>query len=288
MPWQLLVDVNEQAHAARHGSDRCALLQTMTQLPTRTANLEVGDYALTWIPDGADASAATARALFEVKKPADMLASILDKRYVSQASRLVACGVPHAYWVLVDDEPLADPADRARVDHAIVHLASPAYPNITPLRVRNAGVAFAEVVAWLADYLHDVYENGNGMAEAPLHTVVQEAGARVRLDTQETVWREQLTVPRGMSLRTARAVMARYPTAVSLLRAFRRRADEHRALPPPPATGRKRKEITLEQYLDDTLADVPVAGGGRLGPARSATLRRVIVPSPAELDAVRP
>lgn len=288
MPWELLVDVNEQAHAARHGSDKRQFLETTTRLPTRTANLEVGDYALTWIADGADASAATVRALIEFKKKRDMLASILDKRYVSQAGRLVACGVPHAYWVVVDDEPLDDAADRARVERAIVHLASPAYPNITPLRVANGGVAFADAVAALADYLSDVYEHGNAMAEAPLHTVVQEAGARVKLDTQEVVWREQLTVPRGMSLRTARAVSAVYPTAISLLRAFRRRADEHAALPPPPAKGRKRKETTLEQYLDDTLADVAVPGAGRLGPARSATLRRVIVPNPTELDAVRP
>lgn len=286
MPAAFIVDCNEQAHAAKRGIDRRQYIEVNTRIQTIVGNLEAGDYALTWIEDGADEATRTTEALFESKTDPDMAASIKDTRYVSQAARLAACGVP-VYWIIIDGE-LPDVTERARVERAVAHLASPAYPNITPLRVRDSGISFCNALAALADYLHDVRRCGNTLAEAPLHTVVQEAGARVRLDTQEVVWREQLTVPRGMSLRTARAVASVYPSAISLLRAYRRRADEYRAMPPAPAKGRKRKEVSLDQYLDDTLADVAVPGGGRLGPARAATLRRVIVPAPAELDAIAP
>lgn len=291
MPWCVVVDSNEQAHAAANGVDLRERMELQTQLTVAVGKLVVGDYALDWIDeDGTQRTVALLehKAASKDHKGSDMLASIHDGRYVSQAARLVASGVPYAYWVVVDG-PLPRPEDHRAVESAIVHLASPAYPNITPLRVRDSGTAFYDLIAALARYLHDALHCGNQLSEMPLHTVVQEAGARPRLDTQEVVWREQLTVPRGMSLRTARAVAAVYPTATSLLRAYRRCADQHRARPPaPPSKGRKRPAPTLEADLDAMLADVAVPGAGRIGPARSATVRQVFVPDAAELDGVVP
>ena len=285
MPWCVVVEPNEQAHAATRGVNLRERMELLIQLPVTVGKLTVGDYALDWIDD--DGTQRTV-ALLERKAMPDMLASIHDGRYVSQAARLVASGVPHAFWVVVDGV-LPRPEDHRAVDSAVAHLASPAYPNITPVCVRDSDAAFCALIASLAKYTHDALHCGNQLSEAPLHTVVQEAGARVKLDTQEVVWREQLAVPRGMSLRTARAVSAAYPTATSLLRAYRRCVVRHRAQPPPaPTKGRKRPPPTLEAELDGMLADIVVPGAGRLGPARSAMLRRVIVPDPTELDAVAP
>jgi hypothetical protein len=278
MSWLYVLDTNEQTHAAASGCDLRGFLTAQMCMPVEVRPLTVGDGMLVWRE--ADGGEERVYAVFERKAMPDMVASIKDRRYLSQAARLEACGAPHVYWVVVDGE-LADRADVDRVDSAIAHLASPDYPHIVPLRVRDSRIAYASTVQRLSTYLR-----GDGtLADVPLYTAVREAGARVRLDTQPVVWLEQLTLVHGMSRKSARAVAAVHPTAVSLLRAFRRAADAHRAA--PPSRGRKRPP-TLDDSLDAVLADVPLDAKRRLGPACAAALRRTLVPDAAELDAVLP
>jgi len=283
----LIVDANEQGHAGANGIDLRKYFEQQTLLTTEVGHLHVGDAALV-LRGGDDGDRCVA--LFERKAGPDMVSSIKagDNRYRSQAARLEASGVPHVFWVLVDNPPLRDPADALCVSHAMMHLASPAYPHITPVRVADSMGAYADLIKTMAAYIGDVLQ-GNALADVPLHTVAQAAGARVRLDTQPVVWREQLTLVRGMSRPSAAAVAARYPTAVSLLRALRRAADAHAARPPPPPRkGRKRPPPSLDDELDAVLADVPLGKGGRVGPARAAAVRRTLVPDAAELAAVLP
>jgi len=281
MSWLLIADSNEQAHSAAEGVDRRAYLAANTGLECETRPLTVGDYALLWVDGGEE----KAVALIERKAMADMVASIKDTRYVSQSQRMEASGVPFLYWAIVNGP--ASHEDEDRVASALVHLSTPAYPRTRVLRVADSDLSFARAIRSLARYLHDALHKGNALAEAPLHTVAQEAGARPRLDTQPLVWRETLTIPRGMSLRSAKAVAAVHPSAISLLRALRRSHDAHLAAPPPPV-GRKRKVVTLDDALDDALVDIPLPGGKKLGPAAARTLRQTLVPNAAELAHILP
>jgi len=279
----LILDANEQGHAGTKGIDLRAYFESQTLLPTEVARLDVGDAALV-LRGGAGGDRCVA--LFERKAGPDMVSSIKsDNRYRSQAARLEASGVPNVYWVLVDSPPLRDPADMRAVKHAMIRLASPSYPHITPMRVADSMGDYADLIKTMAADINDALA-GKTFDDIPLHTVAQAAGARVRLDTQPVVWLEQLTLVRGMSRQPARAIVTQYPTAVSLLRAFRRASDAH-AVRPPPSKGRKRP-ATLDDELDAVLADVPLDKGGRVGPARAAIVRRTLVPDAAELAAILP
>jgi hypothetical protein len=183
MSWLLIADSNEQAHSAAEGVDRRAYLAANTGLECETRPLTVGDYALLWVDGGEE----KAVALIERKAMADMVASIKDTRYVSQSQRMEASGVPFLYWAIVNGP--ASHEDEDRIASALVHLSTPAYPRTRVLRVADSDLSFARAIRSLARYLHDALHKGNALAEAPLHTVAQEAGARPRLDTQPLVWR---------------------------------------------------------------------------------------------------
>jgi hypothetical protein len=287
MAWLLVLDSNEQAHYARKGTDRRAYLAHNAGVACEVRPLACGDMALLWRADGGGAEHAVA--LFERKAAADMVASIKDGRYASQAQRMEASGVPHLYWLLDDWTPAergAAGADYERVESAVVHLSDGvSYPHTRVLRLALEDLALPRTLARVARYLHDALHAGGGLSDMPLHTVAQEAGARPRLDTQAVVWLEVLTIPRGMSRTSARAVAAAYPTAVSLLRALRRRRD---SFVPAPPSGRKRKTTTADDHVDAMLADLPLPGGKRLGPAAARTLRETLVPDAAELAFVLP
>lgn len=339
--WTLLVDSNEQAHSAAQqprAVDRRDEMQRLSTLRTEVRKLNVGDYALVCIPptssssSSSSSSAAEPRcedgplpeercvALFERKAYADHVASMRDAtcRYHDQAQRLVASGCPHPYWALIDAPAgsVWSAQDVAGVEKSALHIAT-TYKPVQVLRLRNGDAAFGAAILAVCHYLdRDLFGEGSA-PDLPLHTVVQERGARPRLDTQPVVWLEQLTLPHRMSRTSARAVAARYPDVMSLLALWRRRRDEFLARGDPvpeaqprrgrrkknkkqqddgddeddePNAGRKRTrrpEPTLDDYLDASLADIPLPDERRLGPACSAMLRRVFLPDSAQLRYVR-
>lgn len=286
MAWLYVIDINEETHSVTsgRGSRRDALAAALDPVPVATRHLTCGDYALIWVDDdGVEHTVA----LFEHKRRADMAASIKDGRYVSQAARLEATGVPFIYWMITDG-PLFDASDEERVENALAHL-SVSYPHTRVIRLTSTGAPFVARLRAFTRYLYDTLYGSGGLSDAPLFTVAQEKGAKIRLDTQPVVWVETLTIPRGMSRTSAKAVAARFPSASALLAEYR---GTHAAFKAAEAItsavssasasakgkGKKTaKKRTLDDALDAMLEDVPLPNGKRLGPAASRTIRQTFI-----------
>jgi ERCC4-type nuclease len=286
MPFVLVIDSNENAHSVTsgHGSRRDALAAALDPVRVVARPLKAGDYAINWTAadDDEDVEVERTLALLEHKRESDLVASIkgVERRYVSQAGRLEATGVPYVFWV-ISKAPLFDPTDAACIEAALVHL-SVAYPHTRVLRVESTGAPFVSLVRSLMKYLRDTVIEGNALAEAPLHVVAQERGAKVRLDAQPVVWVETLTIPRGLGRQAAKAIAARYPSYGALMRAYRETrvafaASEAVAAAAPKKKGASKKKRTLDDALDAMLEDVPLPSGKRIGPAASRIIRRTLV-----------
>jgi dihydroxyacetone kinase-like predicted kinase len=149
------------------------------------------------------------------------------------------------------------------------------------MHIASTGAPFVKFMRSMMKYLHETVIAGEGLPEAPLHTVAQERGAKVRLDTQPVVWVETLTVPRGMSRKSAKEVAKRYPSAAALLAEYRKTRQAFEAAEAVEAASsggkKKKKKRTLDDALDAMLEDVPLQNGKRLGPAASRTIRRTFL-----------
>lgn len=281
MPVVLVVDANEQAHYATKHVDRAQFLgANMSHVDEAVVRpLTVADYDFVWRDP--DTGAEHVLAKIERKTYPDLDASVMDTRYVSQAQRLVDTGVPRIYWAVVTQQ-LYTPEAMRRVRTAILHLS--ARPRTAVLRLRDDDFEFATELDTLLRYLLD--EMRGVFVEAPLFSLAQERGEKVRLDTQPIVYEAQLAAVRGMSRAKARAVCALAPDMLALHRLWARRRREYEG-EAVSSSGRKKKgKRTLDEYLDSTLEDVAV-GGKRLGPALSALLRTTICPDVASLAALQ-
>jgi len=283
---ELLVDTNEQTHYAERGVDLRAELARLTGLVARVATLGVGDLALVAAAaPGADAQDLAARRcylLIERKTHGDLEASIVDGRYQSQRFRLAATGVPAVVWLVVPG-PLHDPDSRQRVLTAMYHLAV-AWPRTSLVHLPDAELGTAaHAIRALADGVHSAYICETATTAVPSLREAQTRGAKPRFEEQREVYLEQLTVPRGMSVRKAEAVAAVAPNMPTLLGLWRDAAS--RAEPAYAAVPRSRKRPkTAAELADEALADVelPAAKEGgrpqRLGAVLSKRLRATIAP----------
>lgn len=268
--WLLAVDTNEQSHYAERKVDRTAYLATQCDMRAETRKMDCGDYGMVLVDK--ETGVERCVALIERKMAQDMAASIKDTRYQSQAQRMEASGVPSSYWFIIGNVLRSPAEDTPRVESGMVHLSTPVYPNTRVLHLSNDTVDFVNTVRRLAGYLYDFYVLGNTLSDLPLYRAVQEAGAKPRLDTQAVVWVEQLTIPRGMSRTKARAVASVYPSADSLLAAYKRLSAQD-----PPSNARSKKKRTIGEAMDAMLEDVPLPKGKRLGKACSAMIRRTFL-----------
>lgn len=283
----VLVDSNEQAHYAKKGTDRARFLAENIQLAEEVLvrPLTGGDYAFVWVNDAGDEYVL---ALIERKTMQDLLASIVDTRYVSQAERLVATLVPHIYWAVVEGT-LYHPEDVTRVHTAMSHLNT--RPRTVVLRLRDGEHEFVRELAALARYLvamHTTDGELDACSSAPLYSLAKERGEKIRLDAQPIVFEAQLALIRGMSRKKARSVMAVADSQLALhvLWAQRRRdfiaREAGAAAVSSSSSASKRgskKKRTLEEYLDEPLAAV-------VGPALSAKIRTTTCPDVAALAAL--
>lgn len=286
----LVVCSNEQAHYARKNIDLSAILGAAVGVPAIVKPLECGDYAVVWARD-ADAVLSEDRTqsqcyiLVERKTLPDFENSFLD-RYKDQADRLAKSGVPYVFWVLTPG-PLRDPNSLAKIETACDHLQI-SYRNTRVIRLGSGELTdFAAKLRTIIKYVHNTEFEGNSGTEVPSLVAAQRAGAKLKLDTQADVYIEQLAVPHGMSRRKAEAVAVKAPSMPALLALWRGRRDEARAAAAAsaaasaaaPTKGKGRKRVlTVEEQVDAVLADVPLPGGTRLGPAMSKRLRETIVP----------
>jgi ERCC4-type nuclease len=217
--FHLLIDSNEQAHYAKRSIDLCAQLSALSGLPAQVKPLSCGDYALVYATDATHAASdeVPCYALFERKTRADLASSIVDTRYKSQAQRLVDTGVSHICWIITP-ATLFDSGAELAISSAIVHLSF-GYPNTCVLQLNDSALdVFAHTLRKAAEYLSvDSY----GTYAVSMREV-QTKGAKPRFETQQEVYLEQLCVPRGMSLRKARAVAVRAPSMHKLFELWRR------------------------------------------------------------------
>jgi len=291
----LVVCSNEQAHYAQRGIDLAVGLSSATALPAVVAPLDCGDYALVWAASAADVSSDRARCyvLIERKTVPDLEASIVDGRYKSQAARLVLSQAPYIFWIVTPGVLFhSDAIDRVR--SALLHLQI-SYPRTRVVQLDSSdAAAFAGALKRISEYVRDAEFEGNSRADVPSLRAAQASGAKARLESQPEVFLEQLCVPRGMSMRKAKAVAAAAPDMQSLLELWRAERDATMARQSAAATaqsasstskkrkggeGGSRKRLkTLEQQVDERLANVDTGKGQRLGPALSARLRETIAP----------
>jgi len=270
LKWLLTVDSNEQSHYAKRKVDRAATLAQRCGDTAVVRPMDCGDYALVLVDtDGSERCVA----LIERKMAQDMAASIPDTRYVSQSRRMEASGAPCAYWFIVGSE-LHNPSDADSVESAMVHLNTPYFPHTRVMHLSDDSTAFVQAILRLKRYLYDFYANGAALADVPLYTATQEAGAKPRMDSQAVVWVEQLTIPRGMSRPKARAVAARFTRASALLDEYKRVETQWRE---NDAVGRKNKKRTMKDAMEAALEDVPLPNGKRLGPACSVMICRTFL-----------
>lgn len=286
MAWLLLVDANEQAHYAKRGVDRREFLACNACALCEVRPMDVFDYALVWrsSADDSDVSASssfTERLIVGMERAtqADMASKIVDGRYKSQSQRMVDSGVPVLVWLIVDQPTPYKSEDVTRVRSALTHLGV-AYPRTRVTRLENGDHRFAEEIRNLMRYSQDAIVEHNALADAPLYTVAQDRGAKVRMDTQQAVYRECLTIPHGMSHRSADAIIAHTQcrTVLAMMR-FYARARRAYMTAAPAAPGKRAKapaKRTLVDHLDNALADVPL-GKRRLGPALSRAIRRTLL-----------
>jgi len=250
-------------------------------------NLSAGDYAIL-TPDE------RVLALIERKNMSDMLASIkYDGRYKSQSERMErAVGDvlgPLVYWLVVgafSTDP-KEQGDVRIVRSAMAHLNT--LPHTKVVHVENNEQATLDWLLPTLRYL-DEQQRGPMYPDLPQYERVIAKGERTRLDTQPDVWLEQMNVPRDIGRPTARAIVARYPSALRLIKAYARTARDYRPAPPapPPAKGkgsRKRAVTppTLLQTLDGMLAATVELGTSKKGAqtymrqADSKRMREVMV-----------
>lgn len=297
--FHLLIDSNEQAHYAKKGIDLCSVLSARSALPAQVKSLECGDYALVYATSTAHAASddAPCYALFERKTHADLASSIQDLRYKSQAQRLVDSTAPYVYWIITP-ATLFDPRARVAINSAMLHLMT-SYPRTRVYQLADgAPELFAETLRTVADYIGDTEFNEGRGTQPPSMRTVQTRGAKPRFETQQEVWLEQLCVPRGMSVRKARAVAAVAPNVEALLELWR---AAKASAPVPQLNGSssafdkltgsssskrgKKRQKTPDELADEALAHVVVEEGSskrgptRLGEALSKRLRQTIAPS---------
>lgn len=224
---QIVIEAGDQKDFRNHtkdAHDRVAYFQAelgdMVADVTMT-HLEAGDCMIVIYDPTLPLDERRVVAILERKAMADALASIIDGRYKSQGQRMEATGVPWIYWLLVGQWPAAK-ADMDKLRSMKIHLNT-SYPHTRVKRLANNREATIE---WLRKTLRYMEDDINGSAnglniDLPSFKAANINGRPPRLETQEEVWVEHLTVPRLIGRATAKLIAAHYASATVLMLAYR-------------------------------------------------------------------